>query len=58
VPINPVLAPDIAGVDVNELHFLHDEAGAGDLSWYPDEGGQARRPEFPPSATATDRYRP
>ena len=30
VPIDPVLAPDVAGIDMKELHFLHGEAGAGD----------------------------
>ena len=30
VPIDAVLALDVAGVDMNELHFLHDEARSGD----------------------------
>jgi len=30
VPIDSVLAPDVAGIDANELHFLYSEAGAGD----------------------------
>ncbi len=30
VPIDSVLAADVAGIDVNELHFLYSEAGAGD----------------------------
>lgn len=30
VPIDSVLAADVAGIDVSELHFLYSEAGTGD----------------------------
>ncbi len=28
-PVDSVLAPDVAGIDVNELHFLYGNARAG-----------------------------
>ena len=33
-PIDSVLAPDVAAIDVNELHFLYSEAGAGDAKFW------------------------